>query len=807
MRTRSRARLVALYAATLLVACSVDAVTFTPLGGPPAEDCTAPGDEDGNGLADCSDPACAGASACQSVCGNGVTETGEDCDDGNAITEVCAYGQSSCAVCDATCHSVPGATSSCGDSSVDANHEQCDDGNASTEACAYGQLSCMVCDATCQSAAGATSYCGDSAVDANHEQCDDGNATTEACAYGQLSCTVCDATCQSVAGTTSYCGDSAVDANHEQCDDGNATTEACAYGQLSCTVCNATCQSVAGATSNCGDGSVDAAHEQCDDGNTITEVCAYGQSSCTVCDATCHAVAGATSNCGDGSVDTAHEQCDDGNTINGDGCDSNCTVSIRLSLQAYLKASNTNAVDQFGQNIALSADGSTLAVGAPFEDSAAVGINGDQTSNAASSAGAVYVFVRNGATWVQQAYLKASNTDANDQFGISLALSADGSTLAVGARTEASAAVGINGDQASNAAANAGAVYVFTRSGTTWSQQAYVKASNTGGADLFGGSVALSADGSIMAVGAFGEDSAATGVNGNQLDNTATDAGAVYVFQRSGTVWSQQAYLKASNPGASDQFGSIVALSGDGLTLAAGALGEDSAATGVGGNQADNAASGAGAVYVFTRSGVVWSQQAYVKASNTAAGDQFGISLALAGDGSTLAVGANLEDSAATGIDGDQADNAAVSAGAVYVFMRSGVTWSQQTYVHASNTGAGDQFGISVALSGDGSTLTVGATLEDSAATGVNGNQSDNTGANSGAVYLFRRSGMTWSQRAYVKASNTGAGDQFGFSMALTFDGSILAVAAPAEDSAAIGVGGNQGDNTAADAGAVYVYR
>ncbi len=302
------------------------------------------------------------------------------------------------------------------------------------------------------------------------------------------------------------------------------------------------------------------------------------------------------------------------------------------------------------------------------EDSAATGINGNQTSNAAKDSGAVYVFTRTGTTWRQQAYVKASNTGGGDYFGTSVALSADGSTLAAGAYSEDSAATGISGDQTSHAAADSGAVYVFTRTGTTWSQQAYVKASNTGGGDGFGISVALSADGSTLAVGACQEDSAATGINGDQTSDAAQTSGAVYVFTRTGATWSQQAYVKASNTGGGDVFGISVALSANGSTLAVGALGEDSAATGISGDQTSNAPPGSGAVYVFTRTGTTWRQQAYVKASNTGAIDIFGSSVALSADGSTLAVGACREDSAATGINGDQTSNAAGDSGAVYVY-------------------------------------------------------------------------------------------------------------------------------------------
>jgi len=481
------------------------------------------------------------------------------------------------------------------------------------------------------------------------------------------------------------------------------------------------------------------------------------------------------------------------------------TVVVSRGNNTYIKASNTNAGDRFGQSLALSADGSTLAVGAYIEDSNATGIGGNQADNSAINAGAVYVFTRVGFAWSQQAYIKASNTNADDRFGTSLALSADGSTLAVGAYFEDSNATGIGGNQADNSATNAGAVYVFARVSSAWSQQAYTKASNTTAQDWFGFSLALSADGSTLAVGAYYEDSNATGIGGDE-NELATNAGAVYVFTRAGSVWSQQAYIKASNTDDQDLFGTSLALSADGSTLAVGAQNEDSNATGIDGSQTNNSAMNAGAVYVFTRLGSTWSQQAYIKASNTNAVDQFGTSLALSADGSTLAVCAREEASNATGIGGNQADNSAFRAGAVYVFTRAGSAWSQQAYIKASNTNAGDYFGHSLALSADGSTLAVGAYAESSNATGIGGNQADNTAFQAGAVYVFTRAGSTWSQQAYIKASNTNADDWFGYSLALAADGSTLAVGAPYEDSNATGIGGSQADNSAGAAGAVYVY-
>jgi len=440
--------------------------------------------------------------------------------------------------------------------------------------------------------------------------------------------------------------------------------------------------------------------------------------------------------------------------------------------QAYIKASNTGDGDQFGYSIALSGD--TLAVGAWLEDN-----DDDSLANS----GAVYVFIRNGTVWSQQAYIKASNAGDNDRFGNSVALSGD--TLAVGAYREQSNATGINGDESDNSLNEAGAVYVFTRSGVTWLQQAYIKPSNTGDGDRFGWSVALSGD--TLAVGATGEDSDGSSQGNNGLSN----AGAAYVFTRSGTAWSQQAYIKAFNPDSNDSFGYSVALYGD--TLAVGADQEASKGTGVnGGEENDNSLINAGAAYVFTRSGTAWSQQAYIKASNTGSNDVFGWSLALSGD--TLAVGAAGEASSASGINGNQNDDSAPYAGAVYVFTRSGSAWSQQAYIKASNSGSNDFFGWSLALTGD--VLAVGASREDG---------SNNSLADSGAVYLFIRNGPLWSQQDYVIPTVIDSGYLFGYSVALS--GDTLAAGAPGEKSSATGIDGDASDNSLNGAGAAYVFQ
>jgi len=514
---------------------------------------------------------------------------------------------------------------------------------------------------------------------------------------------------------------------------------------------------------------------------------------------------------------------------NSDLCsDSNevSTLGGVLSAIGYVKASNTGGGfaydfiggDAFGESVALSSDGNTLAVGSTEESSNATGISTDGTGemdNSVEAAGAVYVFSRNGGSWSQQAYIKASNTGRFDFFGDSVALSGDGNTLVVGASGESSSATGISTDgsgESDNSAVIAGAVYVFSRNNGSWSQKAYIKASNTEAGDSFGKSVALSSDGNTLAVGASSEHS-------GEDNPFAGPVGAVYVFDRSGDSWVQQAYVKASNAEEFDFFGGSVTLSSDGNTLAVGASGEESNATGISTNgtgEEDNSAPFAGAVYVFGRNGGSWLQQAYVKASNTEADDRFGASVVLSGDGNTLAVGASWESSNAIGISTNgtgEGDNSASNAGVVYVFSRNGASWSQQAYVKASNTEARDFFGESVALSSDGDILMVGASEERSNATGIS---TDGTGEDNnltgpaGAVYMFSRRDGSWSQQTYIKASNAGASDNFGVSVSVDSDGHTLAVGASGEDSNATGIthGADAAgtDNSAFRAGAVYLY-
>lgn len=467
--------------------------------------------------------------------------------------------------------------------------------------------------------------------------------------------------------------------------------------------------------------------------------------------------------------------------------------------EAFLKSSNVGAGDSFGASVAISGD--TLVIGATGEASSAVGVNGDESDNSLLGSGAAYVFVRDGLGWKQQAYLKASNPDAHDGFGQSVAI--DGDTIVVGASSEDSASAGVDGDQSDDSLSSAGAAYVFVRNGSTWSQEAYLKASNPGFIDLFGYQLAI--DGDTIAVGAQNERSNSPGVNGNQNDDSETAAGAVYVFTRSGTTWSQEAYIKASNPEAQDLFGYSVDIEGDRLVV--GAQREDSSATGVNGDQNNNDHYQAGAAYVFDRVGSTWSQTAYLKASNNVDvnsgnvwGDCFGTSVSLSGD--ALVVGAILEDSRSTGVDGNQLNNLMRDSGSAYVFRWDGANWAQEAYLKASNTNRSDLFGNTVVIEGD--LVVIGALYEGSGALGVNGDQDANNFPEAGAAYVFERQGTTWSQQAYLKASNTGSEDNF--SSALALSGNTLVSGAPWEASTSEGPNGFQDEDLSPYAGAAYVF-
>jgi hypothetical protein len=334
--------------------------------------------------------------------------------------------------------------------------------------------------------------------------------------------------------------------------------------------------------------------------------------------------------------------------------------------QAQLFADDGAAGDEFGWSVAI--DGDTIVVGADADD---VFANTDQ--------GSAYVFVRSGTTWTQQAHLFANDGSARDRdyFGNSVAV--QGGTAIVGAFLNDSFNV------------NQGSAYVFVRSGTTWALQQHLFATDGVIAQEFGFAVAL--DGDTAAVGAWSDT-----IAGN------TQQGSTYVFVRAGTTWTQQAKLTAADGHAQDFFGGAVAISADTILI-----GSDWHDVGANGNQ--------GAAYVFVRSGAFWTQQQQLTATDGAASDEFGHAVALFGN--TAVVGAWMHDVAA-----------ALDEGSAYTFIRSGTTWTQEQEFTAADSAAGDQFGTSVALSGN--TFIAGAWM-------------DNVGANTdqGTATIFTQPAAT----------------------------------------------------------------
>ena len=383
--------------------------------------------------------------------------------------------------------------------------------------------------------------------------------------------------------------------------------------------------------------------------------------------------------------------------------------------EVKLLASDPGLHDHFGRTLSVSGD--RAVIGSRFDEHGGVALTGS-----------AYVFLRSGASWVEEAKLTADNSEFQDLFGHSVAI--DGDTVLVGARNDDHSGV-----------VDAGSVYVFVRDGSGWSQEAKLTASDAAEGDAFGISVNVSGDTAI--VGALYGDHAA-----------GSDSGAAYVFERSGSSWSQTAKLTASDAAALDAFGWSVELSGDSALVAA--RYDDHA------GEAD-----AGSAYVFVRDGSNWTQQAKLTATGVAAGDEFGHFVALSGD--TALVGAPARDHLG-GVD----------AGAAFVFVRTGTSWSQDAVLTAGDAAAGDAFGHNVALSGD--VAAIGAAQDDHAG-----------GDAAGSAYVFVRDGAGWSEAAQHTASDASDAEVYGSAVDLT-DGRVL-VGAPHDNLA-----------EAIHAGSVYVY-
>jgi hypothetical protein len=381
-------------------------------------------------------------------------------------------------------------------------------------------------------------------------------------------------------------------------------------------------------------------------------------------------------------------------------CVSANSLSGRFSQKQKITPNPLVGSTGFGNSVAI--DGDTMVVGASgYDTTPTTGIN----------IGTAYVFVRNNGVWTQQARLSAADGAAGDEFGFSVAIS--GETIVVGSyRNDA-------------LGTNSGAAYVFIRSGTTWTQQQKLTAADGAGSDEFGVSVAIG--GETIAVGAHHAD----------LPSGGGDAGAVYIFNRSGTVWSQgQKLIPNGAVLFGDFLGASVAIGGD--TLVAGASGDQ-----------EPSRTNRGTVYVYTRSGNTWTQAQKLVVPDSQPSTQLGSSVAI--DGDTLISGAL----------GDTPNTSQPNHGAAYIFTRSLGSWSLQQRLTASDGAMSDFFGWSVAVRGD--TAIVGARFDDTT-----------SGTDAGSAYVFTRSGANWTERQKLSAGDAAMNDRFGIAASLSADGTLV---------------------------------
>lgn len=365
--------------------------------------------------------------------------------------------------------------------------------------------------------------------------------------------------------------------------------------------------------------------------------------------------------------------------------------------EAKIIGTGMATADRFATALSFSADGSRLAIGAYSKN---------------SSDGAVYIFSRSGSTWTQEAAIPAVTTAS--RFGRYVAMSGDGLRVAIHALMTAQTPT------------NVGRVYVYSRSGTTWSQEQTLNTTSSTANGYFGGSLSLSNDGSRICIGAPGESS----------------GGNVYIFLRTGVTWALEQKIQASGLAASGNFGVGVSMTPDATRFVAGADG-----------QAAGASSSAGMAYIYSRSGTVWNLEAAVQAADPVSLAKMGTVVGISADGTRVVAGALAAKNAS-----------AVTTGAAYVFLRSGTSWAQDAKLLATGAIDSDAVGSFVGISSNGGIVYASAPGDDT------------TTANSGGFYVFTLSAGVWSQTKKVKPSTPTNGQQSGWMMALSANDGRVAI-------------------------------
>lgn len=402
---------------------------------------------------------------------------------------------------------------------------------------------------------------------------------------------------------------------------------------------------------------------------------------------------------------------------------------IPNSEEARITANDKTANWRFGSSVSVDATGTRVAIGSMSADRSAYG-----------GAGVAYIFIRSGTTWTQEAKIMATSYATGDHFGASISIDATGTRVVVGAPD--ATRLGLSG---------CGVCFIFTRSGTTWTQEAEIVANDKAANDEFGASIS--------------SDSTCTRIIVGSPRNAGglVQAGAAYIFIRSGTSWSQEAKLLASDKVSYDN--AAMARSID--------IDDNGTRSIIGVYQSDpGGLNAAGAAYVFVRSGTIWSQEAKLTASDKTAVANFGRSASINGDGTRCIVGA------------PQADPGGISnAGAAYVFVRSGTTWTQEAILIATDKVSSDALGNSVYMNANGDRIVTGASA---AASG---------GIYSGVAYVFDRSGTTWTQSAKLTPSGATNSDAFGLNVSIASNSSRIVVGSEFSDPSSL-----------SSAGSVYIY-
>ena len=374
-----------------------------------------------------------------------------------------------------------------------------------------------------------------------------------------------------------------------------------------------------------------------------------------------------------------------------------------------------------GQDLSFSFDGNYVISGHCNE------------TTSGSESGAAYIVKKNGASWANEATLKASDPQASAQFGRGVALNEDGTYAAVGAWA--------HDTNAGASGAAHGKVYIFTRSGSTWSQQTSFVSQNDTAEFRFGWRVRLDATATRVFISSRYDSSNSGGYA----------EGAVYVYKRTGSSWAYEARLNASDGAAWHTFGYDIATNSAGDYLVA---------------TAPSLSSSAGAVYVFTRSGTTWTQQVKLtEPGGATSNNRFGASIDINNDASYMVIGA------------DQAPYSGNNYGKIYVYTRSGTSWTNQAgFQPSSGATGGDYNGYHVRINDSGTHV---------ATTAVRWTNTNFTGR----AIIYKRTGSSWAQAKVLSGGNTGTGDYFGEGLAMDASGRYVAVGAPRDDTSQNNVG------------------